>query len=66
MENTVFDTKEAAAYLKVHYETLLKGARRGEIPHFKVGRKVLFRKESLDEFIRKQEERSSRASRTEC
>lgn len=61
MENTVFDTKEAAAYLKVHYETLLKDARRGEIPHFKVGRKVL-----LDEFIRKQEERSSRASRTEC
>lgn len=56
MENTVFDSREAAAYLHIHYDTVIKSARRGELPHFKVGRKLLFRKDSLDEFIRKQEE----------
>ncbi|WP_312647533.1 helix-turn-helix domain-containing protein [Aminipila sp.] len=59
MENIVFDSHEAAEYLHIHYDTVIKSARRGEIPHFKVGRKLLFRKESIDEFIRQQEEGDS-------
>ncbi|QAT43474.1 helix-turn-helix domain-containing protein [Aminipila luticellarii] len=59
MENTVFDSHETAVYLHIHYDTVIKSARRGEIPHFKVGRKLLFRKDSLDEFIRRQEEGAS-------
>lgn len=55
MDNTVFDSQEAAAYLHIHYDTLIRKSKMGEIPHFRIGRKYLFRKESLDEFIRDQE-----------
>lgn len=60
MENTVFNSHEASKYLHICYDALVKGARRGEIPHFRVGRKLLFRKSSLDEFIRKQEVENER------
>ncbi|QHI72871.1 helix-turn-helix domain-containing protein [Aminipila terrae] len=56
MENKIFDSREAAAYLHICYDTLVRSVRKNEIPHFKVGRKLLFRKDSLDEFIRKQED----------
>ncbi len=55
MENIVFDSHEAAVYLHVHYDTIIRGAKRGEIPHFRVGRKLLFRKATLDEFMATQE-----------
>ncbi len=57
-QNITFDTREAAAYLKIHYETLLKMARKKQIPHHRIGRKLLFRKDSLDAWIREQEQRS--------
>ncbi len=57
--NIVFDTSEAAEYLHVHRETVLRMARRKQIPHHKVGRKLLFRKDSLDAWIREQERQST-------
>ncbi len=56
--NIVFDAHEAAAYLNVHYETVLRMTRRKELPHHKIGRKLLFRKDSLDQWIREQEQAS--------
>ncbi|MFV0517405.1 MAG: helix-turn-helix domain-containing protein [Aminipila sp.] len=55
MDNTVFDSREVAEYLHICYDTLVRKVKKQEIPHFKIGRKLLFRKTSLDEFIRKQE-----------
>jgi excisionase family DNA binding protein len=57
-QNITFDTKEAAAYLKIHYETLLKMARKRQVPHHRIGRKLLFRKDSLDAWIQEQEQKS--------
>ena len=57
-QNITFDAHEAAAYLKVHYETVLRMSRRKELPHHRIGRKLLFRKDSLDTWIQEQEQRS--------
>lgn len=57
--NTVFDAHEAAGYIKVHYETILRMVRRKELPSFKAGRKLLFRKETLDKWMQEQEQRST-------
>ncbi len=54
-QNIVFDAREAAAYLNVHYETVLRMSRRRELPHHRIGRKLLFRKDSLDRWIQNQE-----------
>lgn len=56
-ENITMDAREAAAYLKIHYETLLKHSRRNQIPYHRIGRKLLFRKDSLDQWILEQEQR---------
>jgi DNA binding domain, excisionase family len=55
-ENITLDAREAAVYLNIHYETLLRMARRNLIPHHRIGRKLLFRKESLDQWVRHQEQ----------
>lgn len=56
-ENITFDTREAAAYLKIHYETLLRMARQNLIPHHRIGRKLLFRKYCLDRWILEQQQK---------
>ncbi|MDP3478873.1 MAG: helix-turn-helix domain-containing protein [Desulfoprunum sp.] len=43
----ILNTKETAAYLKVHVETIRRLARCGEIPAFKVGKDWRFDKEVL-------------------
>ncbi len=45
-------TREAAAYLGVHVETLRRLARRREIPSFKVGRDWRFNESELDRWAR--------------
>jgi excisionase family DNA binding protein len=56
--NIVFDAHEAASYLNVHYETVLRMSRRKELPHHRIGRKLLFRKDSLDAWIQERERMS--------
>ena len=52
--------REAAAYLGVSYWLLLEMAKRGEVPHIRAGKLVLFRKEALDDWMRQQEQLSVR------
>ena len=56
--STTLSAKQAAFYLGVSYWTLLSMVREGKIRHFKVGSKILFRQQSLDEWIVAAEEES--------
>jgi len=53
----VLDVREAAAYLSVDPQTVYRLARRGELPHTRLGRAIRFRVEDVDRFL---EERTSR------
>ncbi len=56
-ERTMFP-EEAAQYLGIKYDTLLRWAREGIVPSSKPGgQRVLFRKKALDEFLAEQENR---------
>jgi len=47
----VFDMKEAMSYLKLSKGTMYRLTMDREIPHYKVGRRLYFRKEELDGWI---------------
>ncbi|MFP5234357.1 MAG: helix-turn-helix domain-containing protein [Acidobacteriota bacterium] len=47
----LLDSREAAAYLRVHYKTLEAKARLGLVPAMKEGKSWLFRLSLLDEYI---------------
>jgi excisionase family DNA binding protein len=49
----LLDSKEAAALLKVHPNTLKKLARSGEISAIHIGKLWRFRASALDEWVRK-------------
>jgi len=42
---------EVADYLRIHYTTLYKMIRRGEIPVFKMGSDYRFRRDELEKWI---------------
>jgi len=49
----LLDAKEAAAYTQVFsYWTILDLAKQGKVPHIRVGRRVFFRAEALDGWIK--------------
>lgn len=50
--------KEAAEYLGVSYWLLLEKVKRGNLPCIRVGKRVLFRLESLDQWMDEQEKNS--------
>ena len=60
LERSTLKAREAAAYLGVSYWLLLEMAKRGEVPHIRAGKLVLFRKEALDDWMRQQERLSVR------
>ena len=49
----VFDIKEATAYLKLSKSTMYRMTMDREIPHYKVGKRLYFRKDELDAWINK-------------
>ena len=49
--NDVFDVDEAAALLKVSRRTIYNRVKSGTIPHAKVGRKLLFHKQTLTQWV---------------
>jgi excisionase family DNA binding protein len=49
----VFDIKEAMLYLKLSKGTMYGMTMKREIPHYKVGKRIYFRKEELDAWINK-------------
>jgi excisionase family DNA binding protein len=50
--------KEAAEYIGAGYDKLMQMVRLKQIPHYRIGRRVLFTKEALDEWIQFQERQS--------
>ncbi|MGI6513509.1 MAG: excisionase family DNA-binding protein [Syntrophomonadales bacterium] len=54
MRNTM-RAREAARFLGISYWKLLDMAKRGEIPHVRVGKLVLFRRNTLEGWLANQE-----------
>ena len=54
----MLEAKEAADYLKISYWTLLNQAKKGKIPHTRIGSRVLFSLEGLNSWISDQEKAS--------
>jgi excisionase family DNA binding protein len=51
----ILDADEVAAILRIHPRTVKRLANDGELPGFKVGGQWRFRREAIEEYIRKQE-----------
>lgn len=60
-DNTAFDRKEAARRLNISVVTLDRELARGNIAHFKSGRRVLFMQGHLDEYIKRNERKVKEA-----
>lgn len=58
IERTTLTMEETAKYLGISYWLVGQLTRKGEIPHAKIGGKVLFRKKTLDEFFSDKELKS--------
>lgn len=58
MGSPFMTVEELAEYLKMKTVTIYKHAQSGDIPGFKVGSKWRFKKETIDDWISKQEQRS--------
>ena len=55
IERTTLTMEETAKYMGISYWLLGQQVRKNEIPHFRVGGKVLFRKKVIDNFMEEQE-----------
>lgn len=53
VNNDVFDVDGAMNYLKLSKPTIYKLTMERQIPHYKLGKRLYFRKEGLDEWINK-------------
>jgi excisionase family DNA binding protein len=63
MENksdNVLTIEELSVYLKIPKSTLYKLVREGKIPSQKVGRHLRFHRESIDEWLKREDEHGSR------
>jgi len=52
----ILDADEVAKMLRVHPRTVMRLAGQGQLPGFKVGGQWRFRREAIEEYIRKQEQ----------
>lgn len=50
----LLDSREAAALLKIHYKTLERKARAGEVPGYQIAGKWRFRASELDDWLKSQ------------
>ncbi|MFH1846260.1 MAG: helix-turn-helix domain-containing protein [Candidatus Omnitrophota bacterium] len=57
MGSSIMTVKELAEYLKLKEVTIYKHAQDGKVPAFKVGSKWRFKRDTIDRWIEKQEER---------
>ncbi|NRR04565.1 helix-turn-helix domain-containing protein [Brevibacillus sp. RS1.1] len=54
--------KEAAVYIRISEYTLREAVRKKQIPHYRIGSRILFRKAALDEWIEQQEKANCKAT----
>lgn len=52
MNNTLLNVQEAVSYLRISTSTLYRWVHQKKIKHVKIGSRVLFSQEYLDEFIK--------------
>ncbi|MFD6210204.1 helix-turn-helix domain-containing protein [Peribacillus frigoritolerans] len=55
IERQTITVQETAAYLGISKDLVYAMAKAGELPAVKIGRRILFRKESLDRWMQAQE-----------
>ena len=55
-ERVTMTVLEAASYLGVSDDTIYEMVRRKEIPHFRMRRRILFRRNTLDAWMSRQEQ----------
>ena len=60
VERTTLTMKETAEYLGISYWLVNQLVRRKQIPYARVGGRVLFRVQALDEYLKEKEENSLR------
>ena len=58
MGDNVLSAKQAAKYLGISYWLILELVKKKEIPHSKLGSKIIFRKDSLDNYLLENERKS--------
>jgi excisionase family DNA binding protein len=54
---------EACEFLGCGYDFLMSEVRKGRLPHFRLGRRVMFTREKLAEWIQRQQDTSLRERR---
>lgn len=60
MEKKSMTVKDMAAYLGVHKDTLYKMVKQHDIPHFRIGSKILFSLDTVNAWIDEQESRGKK------
>ena len=58
IKRTTLTAKEAAEYLGISYWLITQLVRKKQIPYSRIGKRILFRKESLDFYLNKKEDDS--------
>lgn len=56
MVDDILDADDVAKLLKLNEQTVKRLANRGELPGFKIGGRWRFRREAIEEYIRKLEQ----------
>lgn len=59
IERTTLNTNEMAEYLGVSVDMIYKMARERSIPHFRIGSRILFKKNAIENWISDQIEAST-------
>ncbi|MDR6880390.1 helix-turn-helix domain-containing protein [Bacillus sp. 3255] len=60
VERKTLTVDEIASYLGVHRDSVYTMVRKKEIPHFKVGARILFRMETIESWMKQQESQNHR------
>jgi len=55
----ILEPREVAQLLKVHHRTIVRWAEQGKLPGFKLGDLWRFRREAIEEYIRKLEKEAA-------
>jgi len=58
MEKETLTVKDVAAYLRVHTDMIYALVKQKQIPHMRLGSRILFTKESICHWVEDQEEKS--------
>jgi excisionase family DNA binding protein len=61
MQRKTLTAHEIAEYIGVHVDTIYTMVRQKQIPHVRVRRRILFSRETIDSWMRDQEQKSLEA-----